>query len=359
MLYENDHKYFMAKVLDLAISKKGFVSPNPYVACLLVSNGQVIGTGLHNGAGSSHAELDALLKLPKCFDRSKIILYVNLEPCCHFDKRTPPCAQLLIREGITNVVIGCLDPNIKVSGNGVKLLRNNNIDVTTGVLEDECKKINKIFFKNMLKGLPYFEGKIACSLDGKIALENGSSKWITSSKSRKRCHEDRVLYDAILVGKNTFFTDRPKLNSRDKDKVIKENKKIIIGNYLDIIDSIGDYNPNNIIIISQSSVQDSASIMNHNGIRILFFKDKIEEVFNQLLSIGICSVYVEGGGKTFSYFLKKKIFDEISIYKSPKILGKGKSFSDQFRVNNISESLHLKNIEYTILGEDILLKGYL
>lgn len=356
MLKKHDHEYFMAQVLELAFSQKGFVSPNPYVACLLVIDDKIIGSGVHRGAGQPHAESDALSKLPRCYDRSKLILYVNLEPCCHYDKRTPPCAQLLIREGIKNVVIGCLDPNVKVSGKGVKLLEQNNINVISGILKTDCEKLNKIFFKNMVHRLPYFEGKIACSLDGKIALNNGSSKWITSSESRQKCHEDRLLYDSILIGKNTFLIDRPKLSTRLNDVVLKDNKKIIIGNYLDIIPHLKNYDLESIFIISKTTGDHKVQLI--NGVTVLFFKEKIEEIFPELLNHGICSVYVEGGAKTFSYFLKNGLFDELSIFKSPKIIGIGKSFSDNIEVDNISNSLCLKNIEYIILGNDILIKGY-
>jgi len=347
----------MAKVLNLAFSQKGMVSPNPYVGCLLVIDKVVVGKGVHKGPGLAHAELDALSKLPKCYDRSKITLYVNLEPCCHFNKRTPPCAQLLIREGVKKVVIGHKDPNIYVSGNGIKLLRDNEIEVLEGVLRDDCIKLNSIFYKNMEKKTPYFHGKVACSLDGKIALNNGDSKWITSGKSRNKCHEERLLYDAILVGRNTFANDKPMLNTRKDNRVIKENKKIIVGDYRKIINQIPIDQREYYIILSKDISLDYVKRIKINDVFVYLFPRFLEEVFPYLLESNITSIYVEGGTRIFSYFLNNKLLDEISIFKAPKIIGSAKGFSDYLELKNLSESITLKNMVVESLGDDLLIKG--
>ena len=347
----------MAKVIKLAFSQKGMVSPNPYVGCLLVLNKVVVGKGVHKGAGLAHAELDALSKLPKCYDRSKITLYVNLEPCCHFNKRTPPCAQLIIREGIKKVVIGHEDPNVDVSGNGIKLLRDNEVEVLEGVLREDCIKLNSIFYKNMEKKTPYFHGKVACSLDGKIALNNGDSKWITSSRSRSKCHEERLLYDAILVGRNTFVNDRPMLNTRKDKLVIKENKKIIVGDYRKIINLIPNDQREFYIILSKDISVELVKKIKIKDVSVYLFPRFLEEVFPYLLESNITSIYVEGGTKIFSYFLNNKLLDEISIFKAPKIIGSAKGFSDYVVPKTLSESMTLKDMVVESLGEDLLIKG--
>ena len=348
----------MNDVLTHSMTQKGKVSPNPYVACFLLIGSTIVGKGVHRGAGSAHAELDALNNLPKCYDRSKIKLFVNLEPCCHFNKRTPPCAQLLIKEGIKFVVVGCLDPNKDVSGKGIKMLRDNDINVTDGVLEAKCADLNKIFFKNMNKGIPYFHGKIACSFDGKISLNNGASKWITSSQSRTRCHQERQLYDAILVGKTTFLLDKPSLNTRLGDQTIKENKKIIVGTASEILPFIPSTKRDKYIILCKRS-NARQDIERIEDVLVIYFKSKLSETFNTLLKIGISSVYVEGGSVVFSDFLKNKLFDEISIFKAPKIIGRGKSYSDDLEFFDLNSIIDIKTPKYEILGEDILLKGNL
>ena len=352
----------MAQVLELATSRIGFVSPNPYVGCMFVIQDKVISIGVHKGSGSPHAEIEAFKKLPLCYDPSKIVIYVNLEPCCHFNKRTPPCAQFLIKQGFRNVVIGSLDPNPNVSGKGVKLLKESGVSVTHGVLQKECEEVNKIFFKNMRSKVPYFHGKIATSCDGKIALSSGQSKWITSSQSRERVHELRLMYDAILVGKGTFIQDSPKLNTRKDNLIIKNNKKIIIGNYSEVSKLIPLDERDNYFVISKLNERDNNQTNKQiviDNLKVIFFLDSISEVFPTLYDLGIKSVLVEGGGKVFSSFLSDEIFDEVSIFKAPSFIGKGRSFSDSISLNDLSDHIRIKNPSYEILGEDIHLRGFL
>ena len=361
MLNINDHSNYIKICVDLAFSVVGKVSPNPYVACIIVLDGEIKSVGIHQGAGNPHAEVNALNALPKCYDRSKCTLYVNLEPCCHFNKRTPPCAQLLIKEGIKKVVIGCLDPNPFVSGNGVKLLRDNGVEVLENIENEISEKLNKIFFKNINKKVPYFYGKIASSLDGKISLLNGDSKWITGEKSRILVHDLRMQFDAIMVGKKTFLADLPSLNSRKNNNIQKENIKIIVGNYKQIIPLINNDKKNFYIVISQNkeSNLNFSEIKIINDIKVIFYQNSIQEVFARLLEMGICSVFVEGGGELFTHFLEKNLLDEISIFKAPIIIGTGKGFSNSLDINSISESIKIKKIKYEQLDNDIHITGIL
>ena len=350
------HVRYMTKVLELAKSRYGFVSPNPYVACIMTIDDIIVSSGVHLGAGFPHAEIEAFNNLPLCYDRSVITVYVNLEPCCHYNKRTSPCAQFLIKNGFRNIVIGCLDPNPSVSGMGVKLLKEAGLNVILGVKQKECEKLNKIFFKNMKTRRPFLYGKIGCSFDGRISLENGDSKWITSVESRKKTHELRLLYDAILVGKDTFLHDSPKLNTRLGEKVVKNNKKIILGNYQDIVELIPEEDIEQYIIISKGK---SISKTKINGVTILFFLHDFSDILPSLFDLGICSIFVEGGGKVFSTFLEKKLFDEISIFKSPTLIGNGRGFSDSINTNCLQNMIRIKNPQYEILGNDIHLSGEL
>ncbi|MDH5581366.1 MAG: bifunctional diaminohydroxyphosphoribosylaminopyrimidine deaminase/5-amino-6-(5-phosphoribosylamino)uracil reductase RibD, partial [Bdellovibrionales bacterium] len=223
-----DHQIYMEKAISLAINGRGLVSPNPLVGAVIVKDGKIIGEGFHERAGTDHAEVVAIKNAIE--DVSGSTLYCNLEPCCHTDKRTPPCVDLLIEKKIKRVVLCNLDPNPKVCGKGIKLLRAAGIEVELGLLEKEGKKLNETFFKFITSGLPFVHLKMAMSLDGKIALANGKSKWITCEDSRKIVHQMRFDYDAVMIGRETLNKDNPKLTIRDVESFGKCPYRIVMGN---------------------------------------------------------------------------------------------------------------------------------
>ena len=198
---DRDEKY-MRECFQLAKKALGKTSPNPLVGCVIVKDQKVIARGYHKKSGLPHAEIEALNSSKEPIAGST--LYCNLEPCCHTNKKTPPCAQRLVQEKPSRVVIANLDPNPEVAGKGVKLLRENGIEVLTGVLEEQGELLNEVFFTAMRKQRPFIHLKWAQGLDGRTALPNGSSKWITGEKARLRVHKERELYDAIVIGKKTF-----------------------------------------------------------------------------------------------------------------------------------------------------------
>ncbi len=182
-------KIFMQKALEIAANGKGRTSPNPIVGAVIVKRGKIIATDFHRKAGKPHAEV---LTLKKAGERAKgATLYVNLEPCCHTDKKTPPCTKSIIQSEIKKVVAAMLDPNPKVSGKGIKELQNAGIETEVGVMETEAKKLNETFIKFITEKEPFVILKIAQSLDGKIATVKGESKWITGAKARKHVHKLR------------------------------------------------------------------------------------------------------------------------------------------------------------------------
>ena len=180
------YEKLMKKCISLAHKGEGFVSPNPMVgAVVLDKNNDIIGYGWHKKYGEPHAEVNAInMAKNNGYSLKNGTIIVNLEPCSHYGK-TPPCADLIIKEKIKKVVIGCIDSNPKVAGNGIKKLKDAGIEVVLGILEKDCKKLNEIFFKNQMKNLPFIAIKTATTMDGKIATKTGSSKWITSEKARK------------------------------------------------------------------------------------------------------------------------------------------------------------------------------
>ncbi len=202
----------MRHALDLALRGTGRVSPNPRVGCVIVHEGTAIAEGWHATFGGMHAEVHALSSLASV--PSDATLYVTLEPCSHHGK-TPPCVNAIIASGIKHVVVGTIDPNPNVAGKGIDTLRDHGVQVTVGVLHDECQWINRAFIKHITTHIPYVILKVAQSLDGKIAAADGTSKWITSDASRRRVHELRAEVDAVLTGIGTVRADDPLFTVRD------------------------------------------------------------------------------------------------------------------------------------------------
>ncbi len=203
---------FMRQALGLAIQGRGAVEPNPMVGCLLVKDGRVLAEGYHRRFGLPHAEPDALARCPE--PPIGATAYVTLEPCCHTNKKTPPCVPQLIAASLSRVVIGCVDPNPAVAGQGIEQLRQAGIRVDVGILNAECRQANAAFFAQIVRRRPYVTLKWAQSADGKVAGPQGRRAWISNETSRQAVHELRARCDAILVGINTAVADDPLLTAR-------------------------------------------------------------------------------------------------------------------------------------------------
>lgn len=332
---------YMQKCIELA--KLGKTSPNPMVGCVITDEfDNIIATGYHKKYGENHAERDALLKINK---GEGYTLYVNLEPCSHHGK-TPPCTDLIIEKGIKHVVIGMLDPNPKVSG--VKQLKDAGITVEVGILEDECKKLNEVFIKNIEQQKTFVAIKTATTLDGKIATYNGSSKWITGEEARSEVKNIRAKYDAIMTSSSTIITDNPTMEHSKKivlDRELKTNiyAKIYEKGEIYIFNSLVEKVENNKTYIKTPAVDGKISL---------------EFVLQKLYELGIMSVLIECGGKLNGKALKYA--DKIYHFIAPKILGdnNAKSCFDYRKINNISMCENYKINEVTKFGDDILLTYY-
>lgn len=334
---------YMEKCIELAKKAEGITSPNPLVGCVVTDEfDNVIATGYHHKYGENHAERDALLKINKGDGDT---LYVNLEPCSHYGK-TPPCTDLIIEKGIKHVVVGMLDPNPLVSG--IEKLKKAGIDVTTGVLEEECKKLNEVFITNMTENRIFVALKTATTLDGKIATSNGSSKWITSEKARDEVHKIRKRYDAIMTSSTTVIADNPTMEHRKKvilDRELKTNLKSKIyqqGEIYVFNEKVDDLNGN--INLIKTPVKDG--------------KISLEFVFKKLYELGMRSVLIECGGKLNGKALKYT--DKIYHFIAPKITGDNlsKSCFDYRKIADISECKEFKFDEIKVFEPDILLTYY-
>ena len=331
------HEHFIDKCIKLARKGALDVSPNPMVGCIIVNDGDIIGEGYHKEYGKNHAEVNAINSVNDKSVLKNSILYVNLEPCCHHGK-TPPCTDLIIKYNIPKVVIGCIDTFSKVSGQGIKKLKDNSVEVIYGVLEKDCIELNKRFFCYHIKKRPYIILKWAKSKDNFIAPINQEKPfWMTCEKSKKLVHSWRAEEDAILVGRKTVVADNPSLTVRMCegknplriviDKELKLNKK---SNVFD--DQAETIVFNNI----KSSIVDKTTYLKAD------FNNLNQDILNQLYKRDILSVIVEGGTITINSFIEKNLYDEIRVFTTDKILKKGTNSPELPDINSI-ETRIIKN----------------
>lgn len=331
-----DEKY-IKMCFALAKRGQGKVSPNPMVGCVVLDkNGNIVSKGYHKKYGENHAERDALLKL-KNNEAEGGTLYVNLEPCSHYGK-TPPCVDLIIEHKIRRVVYSLDDPNPKVDGK--KILENAGIEVTRGILKEEAAFLNRIFLKNMNKHLPYVVLKTATTMDGKISTSTGSSKWITSEKSRAEVYKMRKEFDCIMTSSNTIIADNPKMEHKFKCILDKDLRT-----------------DSNFEIYKQGKIY----VANKNNTPLKNGNLDLLSVMQELYKQGICSVFVECGGTLAGALLKEGLIDEIYQFIAPKILNDnlGNSCFNGDKISSINQSKNLNIYDVKIIPPDILIKAVL
>ncbi len=351
--------------LAIEIAKKGMgnVSPNPLVGCVIVKNERIIGAGYHEKYGENHAEINAINSATENLEGTT--LFVNLEPCSHHGK-TLPCVDKIIEKKIKRVVIGTLDMNPLVCGKGVKKLKGAGIDVKVGVLEKECEKLNKFFFKYVSKKVPYITLKAAQTLDGKIADYYGYSKWISSVDSRRHVHSLRAKYDAVLVGAGTVAKDNPNLTVRLIEG--RNPKRIVLDTKLKLKSDHKLFRYNNdknlIIITSEKSSGKKNKIKRllTYGVNVIFVKEDengeldLKSTLKELGKLSIASILVEGGNKIFTSFIKNNLYDDILLFVTPKIIGNGISAIGNLGIYDIRKAVKVKVKSVDIIGDDILVE---
>ena len=311
---------YMQRCIDIA--KRGIraVAPNPMVGCVLVVEGKIIGEGYHERYGEAHAEVNAINNVSNQNLLKNATLYVSLEPCSHTGK-TPPCCDLLIQNGIKKVVVGTKDPNPLVGGKGIEKLKNSGIEVSEGILKDQCLDLNKRFFTFHEKQRPYVILKWAQTLDGFLdqIRKDGEQKinWISEPETKTLVHKWRSEEQSILVGRNTITNDNPSLTVRD----------------------YGGMNPIRLVIDSQLQISGNLNIYSKDAPTIVFnrVKDKKENnvewikiketstnsILKELYRRGIQSVFVEGGSRTLQYFIIDNLWDEARVIVGQKYFKEG------------------------------------
>ena len=307
----------MKRALDLAKLGAGMVSPNPLVGCVIALEGKIIGEGWHKQYGEAHAEVNAIGSVVDKALLKTATLYVNLEPCSHHGK-TPPCADLLIHLQVKKVVIANVDSNPKVSGSGIKKLREAGIEVVSGVMQKEGRMLNRRFFTFVEQQRPYIILKWAETADGFIAHENYESKWISNDLSRQWVHRWRTEEDAVLVGTRTAMHDNPKLNVRDWSG--RNPIRVVVDRFLRLNDKL------NLFDRSQPTFcYNLLKHEEHGNFRLIrldegnFWSDMIHDLYNR----NIQSVMVEGGSQTLQLCIDGGQWDEARIFRSHRAFAKG------------------------------------
>jgi len=340
----NIQEKYISRCIELAKNGLGTTYPNPLVGSIIVHNGKIIGEGWHKKSGEPHAEVNAVNSVKDKSLLKESTIYVSLEPCSHFGK-TPPCCDLIIKNEIPNVVIGTLDPNIKVAGNGIKNLIAAGANVTVGFLEAECNELNKRFFTFHKKKRPYVILKWAKTQDGFIApLTKSEQKpvWITNDFSRQLVHKWRSEEQAILVGTNTVIDDNPKLDVRDWTG--NSPIRIVLDPNNRIPKHSAIFNNQVKTIIFSSTIP---SINEENAIfEVIDFEENIsQQILYVLYKHQIQSVIIEGGRQTLQTFIDENIWDEARIF-----------IGNNFFENGIKAPIiALNNIEKYSIGNDELI----
>lgn len=321
-----EDELYIARCLQLAAQGGGYVAPNPMVGAVLVADGKIIGEGYHRAYGQAHAEKNAIdsVKAHNTKLLSKSTMYVNLEPCAHYGK-TPPCAELIVRCKIPKVIVGNIDPNPKVAGQGIKILQNAGINVVTGVLEDKCRELNKRFFTFIEKKRPFIFLKWAQTADGFLDKKRNSCAEpplkISNELTKILTHKIRTENQAIMVGTNTVLLDNPKLSARmwagkNPVRLIIDAKRKIPDNF-NIFDSTQPT-----IIFTEKNINNSQK-NNISFVNIDFQKDFIDNLLQTIYQQNIHSVLVEGGAHLLNSFIQCNLWDCAQVEIAPITIDNG------------------------------------
>ncbi len=349
----------MEIALSLAKRALGSTSPNPAVGAVVVKDGVVVGKGYTQPPGSDHAEVMALRQAG---EKSRgAIMYVTLEPCCHFG-RTPPCTEAIISSGVSEVHIAMLDPNPQVYGKGSAQLEENGIKTIAGEHEEEALEINEGYIRLISTGVPFVIAKFAMSIDGKIATKTGDSKWISCEESREYAHNLRKRVDAIIVGVNTVLSDNPRLTARANGREIEKLKVIV--------DSHGR-TPSNARALRGKTILASVAPMDTNnkrrfaelGAMVLELPSRnglvdLQELLRELGQVGVTSVLVEGGGELLGSFFDQGLVDRVYVFIAPILIGGEATTISGNGVERVAQATRLQKVKAERLGEDVLISGY-
>ncbi|MBF0538549.1 MAG: bifunctional diaminohydroxyphosphoribosylaminopyrimidine deaminase/5-amino-6-(5-phosphoribosylamino)uracil reductase RibD [Nitrospirae bacterium] len=373
--------HLMKRCLTLAVKARGQTSPNPMVGALLYKDGKVLAEDYHKKAGTPHAE--ALVLEQAGQEARDATLFVTLEPCCHKDKRTPPCTDAIIRAGVREVVIAMQDPNPAVAGKGIEALNNAGITTQLGIMQEKAMRLNEAYIKYITTRTPFVILKVAMTLDGKIATPDGKSKWITCEASRRVVHQVRASVDAVLSAVGTVKADNPGFKSTIRGG--RSPMRVIIDPALDIPE---DFNvlktpPETILVTKKcdtyidqlapygqtdqpapyGQTDQLAPYSRWDALKYIYYDGELDLqwLMRELGKTGVTSVMVEGGASLTGYAIEAGIVDKVMFFIAPKIVGGKGSLSPvaskTFR--SVNEAYGIVDMTVRKIGCDILIEGYI
>jgi diaminohydroxyphosphoribosylaminopyrimidine deaminase/5-amino-6-(5-phosphoribosylamino)uracil reductase len=354
MFSPDDHRY-MARALELAGRGLYTATPNPRVGCVIVHGGSVAGEGWHERAGAAHAEVGALAAAG---NRARgATAYVSLEPCVH-QGRTGPCTEALIKAGVARVVAAMQDPNPLVSGKGSERLRQSGIAVETGLLAEEARELNVGFVSRMTRGLPWVRVKVAASLDGKTALANGRSQWITGEEARRDGHHWRARACAVLTGAGTVRDDDPRLTVRDVPTT-RQPLRVIVDSRLETPPTAKILEGGGVLVAAARDDRASIAALKAKGAEVIVMpnregKVELGDLFRELGRREINEVHVEAGFRLNGSLLREGFVDELLVYLAPAIIGdKGNGMFELPELTELAGRRQLAIKDLHAVGSDI------
>ena len=358
-----DHHY-MALAIELAKQGHFTTSPNPRVGCVIVNNGEIVGTGFHKKAGTPHAEVYALREAG---DKARgATAYVTLEPCSHFG-RTPPCAQALIDHGLAKVIAANVDPNPQVAGRGLKMLEEAGINASYGLLASEAERLNQGFLKLMRTKKPYVRCKLASSLDGQTAMASGESQWITSPAARRDVQRLRAQSCAVLTGADSVLMDGARMTVRHQElgalannypeEQLRQPVRVVIDGQQRLTPDLPLFGAPHPIILLRAKVENEqtwphfvsqVAIATNNG------KIDLPAALAYLGSLGLNDILLESGERLAGAFIEQGLVDELILYQAPKLMGAGgKGLCVMPNITMLDQAKTLTVNDVTMVGADI------
>lgn len=364
---KESHEKFMRAALGLARKGQGKTSPNPAVGAVVVRKGRVIAAGFHHRAGGPHAEVEALDRL-QGKARPEDTLYVTLEPCNHYG-RTPPCTQAILEKGVRKVVVGMRDPNPRVKGRGCEYLSRRGVEIVTGVLEEECRRLNEWFVTYVTLGRPFVIAKTAMTLDGWTATSTGHSRWVTNERSRAWVHRLRSQVDAIMVGLGTVTADDPLLTTRLGKRGGKDPVRVIVDTNLRIPENARVLGwaegSETLVAVGEDVPSRRLKRLERKGVSFLPCPKKEDRIdLRALMDIlgrrSVTSLLLEGGATLMGAMIRERLVDKFCVFKAPKILGgnDGRPMALGQGPSRMDQSLVLKDVRVRRFGDDLLIVGY-
>lgn len=356
MLFSELDTAVMQRALHLAASVGNTTSPNPKVGCVIAHGDQIVGEGFHVMAGHPHAEVHALRQAANLAQGATA--YVTLEPCSHIGK-TPPCANALIEAGIHRVVCAMVDPNPQVQGQGLKRLQDAGIETAFGLLAEQAAALNRGFLSRIQRGRPFVTLKLAASLDGKTALANGKSQWITGAAARLDVQHHRAQSNAIITGSGTVIADNPQLTVRTQT-MLKPPVRVVLDRRLQSPASAQIFDTTSTPTMLFTDAHQDFSEHQQRGVTCLHWQDasqanNLHSVLTELAQQGINEVWVEAGSALSSAFLQQDLVDELIVYQAPKILGSDAISLFAFNSDEtvLSQASVWETVALKALGQDI------